>query len=182
MKLSSIVVVGKNREIGYKNQLLWELPADMARFKKITTGHAVIMGDRTFESIGSPLPGRINIVISLKKDYKAPGCTVAHSIEDSIECAKKLSPSPCKEERQGELRNKRGCSGVWDEVEAFVIGGGTIYKLFMPLIDKLYVTEVDDAPKADVYFPDYSEFKKVIFEETHETDDLKFTFKELERK
>ena len=159
MKLSSIVVVGKNREIGYKNQLLWELPADMARFKKITTGHAVIMGDRTFESIGSPLPGRTNIVISLKKDYKAPGCTVVHSIEDSIECAK-------SSEANG---------------ESFVIGGGTIYKLFMPLIDKLYITEVDDALKADVYFPDYSEFTKIIFEETHKTDDLKFTFKELER-
>jgi dihydrofolate reductase len=159
MKLSSIVVVGKNREIGCNNQLLWDIPLDMARFKKLTTGHTVIMGDRTFESIGSPLPGRNNIVISLDQDYKAPGCTVVHSIEDSIECAK-------KSETNG---------------ESFIIGGGTIYKLFMPLIEKLYVTEVDDAPKADVYFPDYSEFKKVFFEEVHEADGIKFTFKELEK-
>ena len=160
MKLNSIVVVGKNREIGCNNKLLWDIPADMARFKKLTTGHTVIMGDKTFESIGSPLPGRANIVISLDKNYQAPGCEVAHSIECAIECAK-------KQETNG---------------KAFVIGGGTIYKLFMPLIDKLYVTEVDDAPKADTYFPNYSDFQKVIFKETHKENNLKFTFKELGRK
>ena len=169
MKLSSIVVVGKNREIGCNNKLLWDIPADMARFKKLTTGHTVIMGDKTFESIGSPLPGRTNIVVSLDKNYQAPGCEVAHSIECAIECAKK-SPSPLEGEGRGEVG------------EAFVIGGGTIYKLFMPLIDKLYVTEVDDAPKADTYFPDYSDFQKVIFKETHKENNLEFTFKELERK
>ena len=65
--------------------------------------------------------------------------------------------------------------------DVFIIGGGTIYRLFMPLIDKLYITEVDDAPEADTFFPDYSDFKNTIFEETHETDNLKFTFKELTR-
>ncbi|MCD4762008.1 dihydrofolate reductase [bacterium] len=159
MKLSSIVVVGKNREIGCNNKLLWDIPADMARFKKLTTGHTVIMGDKTFESIGSPLPGRTNIVISLNKNYQAPGCEIAHSIERAIECAK-------KSETNG---------------EAFVIGGGTIYKLFMPLIDKLYITEVDDAPKADTYFPEYQDFKNKIFTETHKDNGLKFTFLELTR-
>jgi len=159
MKLSSIVVVGKNREIGCNNKLLWDIPADMARFKKLTTGHTVIMGDKTFESIGSPLPGRTNIVISLNKNYQAPGCEIAHSIERAIECAK-------KSETNG---------------EAFVIGGGTIYKLFMPLIDKLYITEVDDAPKADTYFPEYHDFKNKIFTETHKDNGLKFTFLELTR-
>ncbi|MEA3450074.1 MAG: dihydrofolate reductase [Patescibacteria group bacterium] len=172
MKLSSIVIVGKNREIGCNNQLLWNIPADMARFKYITTGHPVIMGDRTFESIGSPLPGRTNIVISLKKNYKAPGCTIAHSIENSIECAKKHSHDPHSQSWDVNKTN---------DDEAFVIGGGTIYKLFMPLIDKLYITEVDDTKKADVYFPDYSDFKKVIFEQKHKKNNLKFTFKELKR-
>lgn len=158
--LSTIVVVGKNREIGYKNKLLWDIPEDMARFKKLTTGHVVIMGDRTFESIGKPLPGRVNIIVSQNTDYQVPaGCFVAHSIEEAKTKAKEL-----------ETGN-----------ESFVIGGGTIYRLFMPLIDKLYVTEVDDAPEADTFFPDYSDFKNIVFEETHETDDLKFTFKELTR-
>lgn len=159
MKLSSIVVVGKNREIGFKNQLLWDLPEDMARFKKLTTGHTVIMGDRTFESIGSALPNRKNIVITLNKNYKAPNCEVVNSVEESVECAKKIS----------------------DKNEAFVIGGGTIYKLFMPLIDRLYVTEVDDAPEADTFFPDYSDFTKVVSEEGVENDELRFVFRVLER-
>jgi len=158
--LSTIVVVGKNREIGFKNRLLWNLPEDMARFKKLTTGHVVILGDRTFESIGKPLSNRTSIIVSQDPDYKAPeGCFVAHSIEEAKTKAEEL-----------ETRN-----------ESFVIGGGTIYRLFMPLIDKLYVTEVDDAPEADTFFPDYSDFKNIVFEKTHETDDLKFTFKELTR-
>ena len=157
---SMIVIVGKNREIGYKNKLLWDIPEDMARFKKLTTGHVVAMGDKTFESIGKPLPNRTNIIITKDKNYKIPeGCFVAHSIEEVKTKAKEL-------DTKGEV---------------FIIGGGTIYKLFLPLIDKLYITEVDDAPEADTFFPDYSEFKKIIFEETHETDGLKFTFKELKR-
>ncbi|MCK5510059.1 dihydrofolate reductase [Candidatus Parcubacteria bacterium] len=158
--LSMIVIVGKNREIGYKNKLLWDIPEDMARFKKLTSGHVVAMGDKTFESIGKPLPNRINIIITKDKNYKVPeGCFVAHSIEEVKTKAKEL--------------DTKG--------ETFIIGGGTIYKLFLPLIDKLYITEVDDAPEADTFFPDYSDFKNIIFEETHETDDLKFTFKELKR-
>lgn len=158
--LSTIVVVGKNREIGFKNKLLWDIPADMARFKELTTGHVVIMGDRTFESIGKPLPQRTNIIISQDQNYQVPaGCWLVHTIEDAKAKAEKLA----------------------GDKEAFVIGGGTIYRLFMPLIDKLYVTEVDDAPEADTFFPDYSDFKNCLAEETHETDNLKFTFKELTR-
>lgn len=155
-----IVAVGRNREIGFKNKLLWELPEDMAHFKKITTGHVVILGDRTFESIGKPLPNRTSIVISLKKDYQVPeGCYLVHSIDDAIAKARELDP----------------------EGEVFVIGGATIYRLFLPHADKLYITEVDDAPEADTFFPDYSEFGKTVSEETHENDNFKFTFKELER-
>lgn len=174
MTLSTIVVVGRNREIGCKNKLLWDIPEDMARFKKLTTGHVVVMGDKTFESIGQPLPDRINLIISKDIDYKVPaGCHIAHSIEEALSKAKELSqnpPSPNLERGQGGEGN-----------EIFIIGGGTIYRLFMPLINKLYITEVDDAPEADTFFPDYSDFKNVVFEETHETDDLKFTFKELTR-
>lgn len=157
--ISIIVAVGKNREIGYKNKLLWSLPKDMAHFKEITSGHTVIVGDRTFESIGKALPNRNNIVISLNKDYLAPGCVVVHSIEEAVNVAKKY-------ENNG---------------ESFVIGGGTIYKLFMPLADKLYLTVVDDAPQADTYFPDYSEFKNVISEEEVEDNGYKLKFLELTR-
>lgn len=158
--LSMIVVVGRNREIGCQNKLLWNIPEDMARFKKLTTGHVVVMGDKTFESIGQPLPDRINLVVTKDVDYKVPaGCHIAHSIEEAKAKAEELDTTG----------------------EVFIIGGGTIYRLFMPLIDKLYITEVDDAPEADTFFPDYSDFKNIVFEETHETDDLKFTFKELTR-
>jgi dihydrofolate reductase len=161
MKLSIIVAVGRNREIGFENKLLWDLPSDMAHFQKTTTGHVVILGDRTFESIGKPLPNRTSIIVTLNKEYKVPeGCHLVHSIEDAIAKARELAPD--------------------DEV--FVIGGATIYKLFLPYTEKLYITEVDDDPEADTYFPDYSEFKKVISEsEIQEENGIKFVFKELER-
>lgn len=163
--ISIIVVIGKNREIGFKNKLLWDIPEDMARFKKITTGHVVVMGSKTYESMGKPLPNRTNIVIALEKNYQAPGCTVVHSIEEAISKAKQSSPP-----YQG---------GGQEGVEIFIIGGGSIYKQFLPLADKLYLTVVDDAPEADTYFPDYSKFKNIIFKEAHEADNLKFTFLEL---
>lgn len=159
-KISMIAVVGKNREIGCNNKLLWDIPEDMRRFTRLTAGHTVIMGDKTFESIGHPLPGRKNIIISLDKNYKAPeDCAIANSTDKALKKGKEL-------EENGEI---------------FIIGGGTIYKLFLPLTHKLYITEVDDAPEADTYFPDYSEFNRPIFEEKHEKNGLRFVFKELEK-
>lgn len=158
MKISIIVVIGRNREIGFQNRLLWHLPEDMQRFKRITTGHPVIMGSKTFESIGKALPERSNIVINFDKNYIAPGCIVVDSIEAAIEAAKKQNND-----------------------EVFVIGGGSIYKQFLPHSDKLYLTIVDDAPEADTFFPDYSEFKTIIREEGLETDEYKLKFLELEK-
>ncbi len=155
--LSIIVVIGKNREIGCNNKLLWDIPEDMARFKRITTGHPVIMGQATFESIGKALPNRTNIILSLDKKFKANNCHIANSIDEGVEIAKK-SPGG---------------------KESFVIGGGQIYKQMMKHADKLYLTVVDDAPEADTYFPEYSEFKNIIKEKTVETDKLKYTFLEL---
>lgn len=155
--ISIIVVVGKNREIGCDNRLLWDLPEDMKRFKDVTTGHTVLMGDKTFESIGRALPNRKNIVLSLDEDYVAPGCEVSHSLDDVL-----------KEEKA-------------KKEEVFVIGGGTVYKLALPYADKLYVTVVDDTPKADTYFPDYSEFKNVVYKEKGSQGDLKYEFLELEK-
>ncbi|MEA2006964.1 MAG: dihydrofolate reductase [Patescibacteria group bacterium] len=153
--ISIIVVVGKNREIGCDNKLLWNLPEDMQRFKKITMGKTVVMGDKTFESIGGTLPRRKNIVVSLKEGYQAPGCETRDSLEEVLE----------------EYKSK-------DE-ELFVIGGGMIYELALSHADKLYITEVDDAPKADTHFPDYSEFKKIVYEKESFDGTLNYKFLEL---
>lgn len=156
--LSLIAVLGQNRAIGNQNKLLWHIPEDMARFKKLTTGHVLIMGRKTFESIGKPLPERTSIIITKDPNFPAPnGCHIVHSIEAAQAKAKELDP----------------------EGEIFIIGGGAIYEAFLPLTDKLYITEVADAPTADTFFPDYSEFHQLNYEEAHETDELKFTFKEL---
>ncbi len=154
--LSIIVVIGKNREIGCDNKLLWDIPKDMERFTKITKGHPVLMGDKTFESIGKALPKRINIIISRDKNYQAKGCEICHSIEDAIKLGNKI-----------------------DKQEIFIIGGGSIYKQTIDIADKLYLTVVDDSPKADTYFPDYSQFQNIAHEEEVEDNGLKFKFLEL---
>lgn len=158
MTISTIVVIGKNREIGNKNQLLWDLPKDMQHFKEKTTGHTVIMGSKTFESLNSKaLPNRNNIVIALDKDYQAPGCHVVNGLEESIEKAKKLEKN--------------------DEI--FIIGGGSIYTQMLPFCNKLYLTVVDDEPEADTFFPDYSDFKTIVKEEKTEDQGYNITFLEL---
>lgn len=154
--ISIIAAVGKNNAIGRNNQLIWNLPNDLKHFQKITSGHTVIMGDRTYESIGRLLPNRKNIVVSLNKDYKAEGAEVRNDL------AKVLK----------EYKNS-------DE-EIFVIGGGMIYKLSLPFADKLYITLVDDEPQdADVFFPDYSEFRNIINKENYEENGIKYSFLEL---
>jgi dihydrofolate reductase len=155
--ISMICAIGKNREIGFQNKLLWDIPEDMAHFKTITSGHTVIMGDKTYQSIGRPLPNRKNIVVTLNKDLQAPGCEVRFDLEKVLQEYKKSAE------------------------EVFVIGGGMIYKLSLPMADKLYLTLVDDAPEADTFFPDYSEFKQTIKEEEIDNGKYKFKFVELIR-
>lgn len=152
-----ICAVGKNREIGFQNKLLWDIPEDMQHFIKITSGKTVIMGDRTFLSIGKPLPNRKNIVVTLEKDFKADGCDVRHDLFEVL----------------NEYKNSAE--------EVFVIGGGMIYRLSLPMADKLYLTLVDDAPEADTFFPDYSDFKNVVKEEGVDNGKYKFKFVELMR-
>ncbi len=126
--LSMIAAVGENLELGYKNQLLCHLPVDLRHFKEITSGHTVLMGDKTWESLPKkPLPNRRNIVITLD-DVTFPDCETVHSIEDALA-----------------LLN--------GEEEAFVMGGATMYRLFLPHADKLYLTRIVSAFTADVYFP-----------------------------
>ena len=151
MRLSIIVAVSENGIIGKDNQLIWHLPADLKFFKETTKGHAVIMGRKNFESIPEkfrPLPGRTNIIVSRDRNYKADGCILVHSIEDAIAYAKSIN-----------------------EEEAFIIGGGEIYKQSMDLIDCLYITRVHSNFDGDTYFkPDLRLWKK-ISERHYRADD-----------
>jgi len=156
-KISLICCIAKNRGIGKDNKLLFDIPEDLKRFKSITMGHPIIMGLKTFQSIGRSLPGRLNIVLS-KDKIDIPGVTVCQSIDEAITIASEN-----------------------DKVEIFFIGGGSVYEQTITLADKLYLTIIDAEADADTFFPDYSEFKKIIYEEKKESDKYKYRFIELER-
>lgn len=156
MKISMIAAIAfGNRALGKDNKLIYRIPEDLKRFKEITSGHVVIMGRKTFESIGHPLPNRTNIVISRDPSYTASSIIIVHSLKEALRQA-------------------------GDNEEVFIIGGGQIYQEAISLADKLYLTIVEGSPDADTYFPDYSDFKKVVFEEEHEEDGLKYKFLDLE--
>ena len=153
-----IAIIGRNREIGCNNKLLWDLPGDTKHFRETTSGHTVIMGQKTFESIGKALPERKNIVLSLNPDFKAEGCEISNNLE--------------------EIANRYKDSSE----EVFVIGGANIYRQFLAYAQKLYLTLVEDSPEADVFFPEYPDFKNIIFEsEMQEENNIKYKFIELTR-
>ncbi|MBP1673386.1 MAG: dihydrofolate reductase region [Bacteroidetes bacterium] len=160
--LSMIAAVGKNLELGYQNQLLCHLPADLKYFKEKTSGSPVIMGDKTWESLPKkPLPNRRNIVITLDKTAQFSDCEVVHSIEDAMQL-------------------------VECEKESFIIGGATIYSLFINRIGKLYLTRIDSEFTADVYFPAINPEEWTLVEENYLEKDEKnpynLTFQIFERK
>ena len=137
MIVSLIVAIGKNRQIGKGNQMLWHIREDFRKFKETTMGHHLIMGRKTFESIGRPLPGRTTIIITTNINYKAPeGVLIATSPEAALDLAK-----------------SRG------ESEAFIAGGGVVYNLFLERSDRLYLSKVDYDGEADVFFPEYENYQ-----------------------
>lgn len=150
-----IVVHGKNREIGKDNQLLWKLPKDMQRFKQLTTGNIVVMGRKTYQSIGKPLEKRTNIVITSQSLYDK-NITVCHNKTHILKLA--------------ELVN----------TDIFIIGGQMIYEQFLPFADFLYITEVDDTKEADTFFPDYSRGFRIIHKQQEIDNGYNTTFKILE--
>ena len=159
--ITLIVAMGKNREIGKENQLLWHLPKDLKHFKELTSGYPIIMGRKTYESIGKPLPNRTNIVISRKNDWFEEGILIVGSIKEAVKFAKKI-----------------------DE-EVFVIGGGNIYEQTIDFADKLEVTLVDAVLDADTFFPKINEkvWQKTN-EEYHQKDEkneFDFCFQTFER-
>ncbi len=129
-----VAAIGQNGEMGNDQQLLWYLPGDLPRFKQLTIGAPIIMGRKTYDSIGKALPGRTNIVLTANTDWSRPGVTVAHTIDAALAVAKSEQPSKIS-----------------------IIGGGEIYKLFLPFATRLEITYVYDAPIADTYFPNFSE-------------------------
>ena len=184
MKISLIAAIAeKNRAIGKDNKLIWKIPDDLKRFKELTTGHPVIMGRKTFESIGRLLPNRTNIIITRDKEYKVEGAIIAHSLEEAIEKAKQ-EPS---------LRSSSAGEAISEEI--FIIGGGQIFKQAIGLANKLYLTIIEarlPSPEGeanggqgefegDAFFPEYSEFKKVISEKSGEHNGIKYKFLELEK-
>jgi dihydrofolate reductase len=162
MLVSAIVATARHQVIGKDNQIPWYLPADLAFFKRTTLNHYVLMGRNCFRSIGRPLPKRVNIVITRDPFFTAEGVLVAHSIEEAL-----------------------GLAYDGGETEAFILGGGEIYKESVDLWDKLYLTEVDLEVEGDVFFPvlDPTEWNET-WREAHEADaknEWKYTFRILER-
>lgn len=156
-----VVAMGEKNEIGFENQLLWHLPKDLKHFKEITSGHPVIMGRKTYESIGKPLPNRTNIVISRKTDWFEEGILIVGSIKEAVKFAKKI-----------------------DE-DIFIIGGGKIYEQTMEIVDKLEVTLVKVDLEADTFFPkiDSKVWKKTeeICHEKDEKNQYDFCFQTYEK-
>lgn len=160
-RVSVIAALAKNRVIGIENRLPWRLPEDLAHFKALTLGHPVLMGRKTFESLGRPLPGRTNVVITRNPDYRRDGCRVAASIPAAI-----------------------ALCGDADEV--FFIGGADLYAQAIPLADRLYLTEVDVEATGDAWFPDYDrEAFREVSRELHtggKGETLRFDFVVYERR
>jgi len=168
-KLSIIVSIANNNVIGKNNALLWKQSDDLKRFKEITTGHHIIMGQKTYESIGKLLPNRTTIIISNDPEFKAPyGAYVARSIEHSLDVVEYYSTMYTRKEQ-----------------EIFIVGGGSIYKQFLPYATKLYLTRINVDIEGDTYFPNISEDEwSIISKETHEKDEKNeydYTFEVYER-
>ncbi|MBT8114401.1 MAG: dihydrofolate reductase [Arenicella sp.] len=149
MEIILVAAVGENGEMGRNNELLWHLPGDLPRFKKITMGSPIIMGRKTFDSIGRALPGRLNIVLTENEQWQAEGVSVVRSPQQALTLAEQQSTG-----------------------KTFVIGGGQIYKLFIAWATSMEITEVYDTPVADTFFPNFSssEFVEVVRVENHDSE------------
>jgi len=147
MLVSIIAAMDRNRLIGNNNQLPWHLPADLVHFKRVTMGKPIIMGRKTYESIGRPLPGRTNIVLTRSSDFSAEGVLTANTLEQAL-------------------------NHVSAEDEVMIIGGSTIYELTLPEADRLYLTYVEDSFEGDAWFPDFDlEQWSIVASEEHSADE-----------
>ena len=152
MKLSLIVALARNHVIGIDNKLPWYLPNDLKYFKQVTMGKAIIMGRKTYESIGKPLPGRTNIIITRQTDYQPPGRTDSVKVVASLQEARDLAEN---------------LALINGQDEALIIGGAEIYAQALPLVERMYLTEVHAEVDGDAYFPsfDRSQWKALARED-----------------
>lgn len=162
-RVSIVAAIGRKRELGNGNALLWHIPEDLKRFKRLTLGHPVILGRKTFDSIvgmlGKPLPGRTNIVVTRDPSWSHEGAMRAGSLEEALAIARGL-----------------------DEEEIFIGGGAQMWEQSFPHVGRLYLTLIDDEKPADTFFPAYEdEFKKVLHEEQGEHDGVRYRWIDLER-
>ena len=148
-----IVAMSKNRVIGDSNTLIWHLPEDLKRFRQLTTGNTIVMGRKTYESIGKPLPNRRSIIITRDPDYSVEGCEVVNSLEEAL----LLSNSDC-----------------------FIIGGGEIYRQSIDIADRIYLTLINKEFEGDTSFPEIKDWVEVS-SENFVTDDFGYSFIEYER-
>lgn len=151
--LTMIAAAAENNALGKDNDLIWHISEDLKRFKRLTSGHAIIMGRKTFESMPKALPNRTNIVLTNKKDYQPEGATVVHSLEDALALVK-------------------------DDSQPFIIGGGEIYRLFMPYCDRIELTRVHQNFEADVFFPeiDLNQWKEIARENIEATNEQSYHY------
>lgn len=149
MTITIIVAASQNGVIGRNNQLPWHLPADLKRFKAITTGHHIIMGRNTYESLGRPLPNRVNIVVTRQQDYHAPGCVIVHSLADALQVARTAG-----------------------ETECFVIGGGDLIQAAMVWADRILLTRIFHDFEGDTFLPAINqEDWKLVHQERYMPDE-----------
>lgn len=161
MTLSAIAAMAANRVIGKDGDLPWRIPEDLKFFREKTMGHIMIMGRKTFDSLGKPLPGRLHVVLTRQKDYAPEGAHVFHTVEEALDFCRKQT-------------------NQWGD-EVFVVGGGDIFREFLPMTDRIYLTEIHKEFEGDAFFP---EFDKSLFREVSRSsrrEPIPFDFVTYER-
>lgn len=153
MSVSLIAAMSRERAIGADNKMLWHLPKELAHFKRTTLNKTVLMGRKTYESLGKPLPNRRNVILTRQRDLQIEGCEIVHSVEEALQ--------------------------KYGHDELMITGGGEIYEIFMPIADRIYITKVDvNIANADAYFPelDENEFQLISEEKVEKDEKNKFSF------
>jgi len=154
-RISAIVAMDEQRTIGKNNTLPWHLPADLQHFKRITTGHPIFMGRKTYESIGRPLPNRVNIILTSNEHFSAEGCVIVKSLAEGLKIAQEN-----------------------DSKEIFIIGGAEVFRQLMPQIDRLYLTIIHHQFTGDVFFPELNlaEWQEVMREDHSPNEDNRYAY------
>jgi dihydrofolate reductase len=160
-KIALVAAMSENRVIGRDNSLPWHLPADLKHFKRLTTGHAVIMGRKTFESMGKPLPNRTNIIVTRDREYSVAEATIANSLDEALQCA-------------------------GQEQEIFILGGGELFRAALPMANRMYLTLIHAHINGDVHFPEFDETQWMLISDDYRPADAEnphaMSFRQYDRR